>query len=80
MQTYKVPIDGYYQVSAYMTRSVPTGMMETVPNPKRKWWQFWKPKTIIRPEYRIEKIQDGYDMMYLKEGKEVNIGITIQRI
>lgn len=80
MQTYKVPIDGYYMVSQEIAYYTPTGKMETVPNPDREWWEFWKPMTITQPEYIMEWKPNGQQILKLKTGEEVLSKTQIIRI
>lgn len=37
------------------------GMHQMVPNPDRKWWQFWKPAKILGPlqRYRVLAVSEG---------------------
>lgn len=79
-KTYKAPVDGYYMVSQNIAYYTPTGMMETVPNPDRKWWEFWKPATITRAEYVMEWRPTGTKIVLLKQGEEVVSSIGIQRL
>ena len=64
---FKAPEAGYYTVAGIMNRGYPTGVYETVPNPNRKLWQFWKPAFITREIWHFETIMDGRVVRYLKK-------------
>jgi hypothetical protein len=36
------------------------GVYRVIPNPNRKWWQFWKPKKIVTDELQTFRILNGY--------------------
>lgn len=48
---YQAPISGNYEVCISFFQ--PTNEFEIVPNTNRKWWQFWKAKTIVRRKYKL---------------------------
>jgi hypothetical protein len=84
MTSVTVPLDGFYQVSSplYHWEPVP-GSFETVPNPNRKWWQFWKPKHILQQKYRTWISHSGLEMRYFKKGDVIPVpktGFSIIRI
>lgn len=62
---------GYYMVSGSAVKLIPTGEYETIPNPYRKWFHFWKPKTITRMKFDQEKVSEGKQLVYLNKGDVV---------
>lgn len=73
---YLAPVGGYYQVSAKIHKLVPTGRFSFQPNPGRWWWQFWKPKEILRPEYRTETAEEGCSIKFYREGEIISPNAT----
>lgn len=73
--TYKAPLSGTYSISIASSRAIATGNFETVSNPDRKWYQIWKPKTIVREIYRYEHIMYDQTFKTLKLGDRVEIQI-----
>jgi hypothetical protein len=49
---YFAPKSGIYHISAALVKYEKTGNLILSSNPERKWFQFWKPKTILVPEYK----------------------------
>jgi hypothetical protein len=68
---YSALTNGYYQVSGHVIYYVPTGNMIEQPNPKRAWYKFWVPKTVLVQEFRQDYIWDGTEVKYLKAGDVV---------
>ena len=69
---YTVPVSGYYQLSATNVHIIPTGEYETVLNPNKRWYEFWKPKLITREIYKTEFREDGVQIKLLKAGETVD--------
>lgn len=70
---FTAPIGGLYEVSAQGVKAIATGKFETVKNPRRKWFQFWKPKFITREIYDYVKIPNaGRKTVFLKAGDVVD--------
>lgn len=76
---YAVPISGYYLVSAKTYTHIPTGKFETVKNPRRKFWQFWKPKIVTREIYETKVTLDSRQIVHAKAG-DVFAGIPPKRV
>lgn len=72
VKTYKAPTTGWYQISEVMCKAVPTGNTILIPNPDRKWFEFWKPKMTTRPEFNTVLTHEGVAMRFLEEGQEIN--------
>ena len=68
---FTAPTTGYYTVSAEMTLAEKTGRVIDVPNPNRKWYQFWKPKMIWIDEYEVTSKSGNIEIVRLKEGQEI---------
>lgn len=77
-QYYNLPLDGYYYINMACSVSRPTGEYELVDDEKRKWYQFWKPKKILKEKYIFEKIIDGASTQYIK--KDHKLEFQVQRI
>lgn len=77
---YEAPKDGWYIVDSKISHSIPTGNNIIVDNPDRKWWQFWKEKTISIPEYKMVESDGGKEVKYLKAGDKVSSTHRIQRL
>jgi hypothetical protein len=71
MTEYRVPKTGYYRTAAKLYKCIPTGRMETVRNPKYRWYKPWLPKTITRPEYKMSETWEGQEIRLLKSGEIV---------
>jgi len=65
------PVNGFYSIRASMTRIIHTGKFETVRNPDRRWWSFWKPKFITREIVKYEHLNPIDKTVYLKKGDKV---------
>lgn len=76
MEKYIAPTSGYYEVCAKIVIYKPTGKFETVKNPNRRWYEFWKPKFIQREIYEMTEEFKGRDVIYLKQGQHY-MGPTI---
>lgn len=65
-QIFTIPFKGTYYVSTTLFKHTPTDKFEMRPNPKRKWFQFWKPKYTMQRVYKTAKIDavDTYTELY----------------
>jgi hypothetical protein len=77
---YTAPVTGYYRVSMDIRHYAPTGRDTLQENYSREWWQFWKPKMVMRPEYREEIISDGVQVKLLEKGQAVTSSFGIVRL
>lgn len=77
---YTVPLSGVYQVSAYITRYTPIGEPKIIPNPNRKWWEFWKETEILYQEYKSEQVEQGINVIYLEKGQVIPEPKIIRRM
>jgi len=77
---YTIPKSGVYLVAAKTTHCIPTGTFKTVPNKDRKFWQFWKPKTVTLQIYRYEEHLDGQETRHFKKGDQVSINLKPHRL
>lgn len=68
---YHAPVSGVYHVSEKIWKHVPNGKKKEVPNFDRRWFQFWKPKTIIVDDYDTILEYSGTRMVHLKQGQPV---------
>ena len=68
---FRVPLAGFYQVSGKVQRGYPTGIYETVENPNRSWWEFWKPAFVQREIWHWVEDNSGVQVVLLKAGDEV---------
>lgn len=72
---YAAPSSGWYTVKAEVFTFTPTGEYETILNPDKKWWQFWKKRYIIREIYKTEKSLTGSEVRLLAEGEIIDVPI-----
>lgn len=77
---YTVPKSGFYQISANCTYYKGTGNFETVKNPNKKWFQFWKPKTVTQEIYERTDSGEVSQLYYLSEGASVESNTQPNRI
>lgn len=73
VKSYTASIDGYYSVVGQITWAIPTGEFETVKNPNRKLFQFWKPKFVQKEKFRFEVVPGGRKVVFLKAGESYNL-------
>lgn len=72
---YAAPTSGLYSVKSQAVIYSPTGEYKTVPNPDKKWWQFWKEDYIVEKIYRTEILWTGSGIQFLAEGEVVDFPI-----
>lgn len=65
---YRAPTSGYYTTRAVMTRYRGTGKFETVRNIDRRWFQFWKPKTVTQEIYERIEEKNGIETKFYNQG------------
>lgn len=68
---YSAPIGGKYILKYNLIESVPTGKFELQKNIERKWYQFWKPKMVLREVYESKGLYQCHEIKDLKKGEEV---------
>lgn len=68
---YKAPIKGSYHVITTITPYIATGEFEAVKDHSRKWYHFWKPKTINREIYKTGEPIKIDRLVELEEGEEI---------
>jgi hypothetical protein len=73
---YVAPTTGWYVVKTEIINHIPTGECETVPNPDKQWWEFWKEDYVTRQIYKTEKAWTGSGMQLLVEGEIVDFRIV----
>lgn len=73
---YAAPTTGWYVVKTEITTYAPTDEYETVPNPDKQWWEFWKEDYVTRQIYKTEKVWTGSGMHLLVEGEIVDFPIV----
>jgi hypothetical protein len=69
MSRFKVLTTGYYMVSSMIYTARATGRYEVVKNPDRRWFQFWKPKTIEKEVYETVGRSGGQEIRFLNRGE-----------
>lgn len=67
--TYHAPVAGIYEVRTNSVRYEDTGLIETVSNEHRRWFQFWKPKLITRKVYRKVSEMSSREYVRVKAGE-----------
>jgi hypothetical protein len=72
LKSFRAPSSGLYEVSAQMIRYEPTGEFETVKNPYRMWFQFWKPKMITREIFKRIETPEAVRILHLYKGETVD--------
>lgn len=77
---YTAPTSGFYQISTNCTHYKSTGNFETVKNPSKKWFQFWKPKTVTQEIYERTDSGEVSQLYYLSEGESVESNTQPNRI
>jgi hypothetical protein len=77
--TFTVPKTGLYRVSAETYHTVNTGRFELQENFGRRWYQFWKPKLVMREVVEVVKVPCGMEVKHLNAGQEVSMAV-IERI
>lgn len=71
---YYAPVSGYYQVTSELIRHVPTGKFQTIPNPEKRWYQFWKPKMITREIMQQVREPGMKQTVYVSKGDMIAPG------
>lgn len=79
-KTYTIPQAGMYQITARIMRAIPTGRYETVPNPDRRFWEFWKPRWVTRQIYRYDTSPEGIQVIRLNPGDRVESAMEPRRL
>lgn len=69
---YSAPISGKYLLSFNFVERVPTGKFELQKNSGRKWYQFWKPKMVLREVYELKELPQHNEVKELKKGEKVS--------
>lgn len=64
---YRVPMSGFYQVNVKLTCYVPTGKFEWIPNPSRKWYQFWKQDLVYREIYKSVECEEDSQIVFANQ-------------
>lgn len=72
---YVAPTTGWYSIKTEVITCIPTLEYETIPNPDKKWWEFWKEDFVNRQIYKTEKAWVGSGMKLLVEGEIVDFPI-----
>lgn len=57
--TYTISKAGYYETAMKVCLWLPTGKYETILNPNRLFFQFWKPRYITREIYEMTEDYSG---------------------
>ena len=70
---YRAPSAGYYQISATIYHYVPTNFMVWEENANRFWWQFWKPRFVLKPGFKYFTTEDGTQIVYKQAGDPIDI-------
>ena len=70
-QVYTVLKGGYYRVSASMIHYKPTGKFHEVPNLDRRWFEFWKPKTVTQEIYEQVGDMSGTQIKFYNKGEVI---------
>lgn len=71
---FTAPTAGYYSLAARTVMAVPTGKFETIKNPKRRFYEFWKSKFITREIFRYEEKWNGRQIRFLEQGEIIECG------
>jgi hypothetical protein len=69
---YSIPEAGYYQVTAQMRTATPVGKAKLIPNPDKKWWQFWKEDHVVHQEWIYNTTYDGVKIVYCTQGEVID--------
>jgi hypothetical protein len=69
---YSIPEAGYYQVSAPLYTATPVGEAKLIPNPDKKWWQFWKEDNVVHQEWIYNTTYDGAKVVYCVQGEVID--------
>lgn len=78
--TYKVPSSGNYLMPASVFHCIPTGKYETVYNPHRRFFEFWKPRYVQIEIFKTDIKYSGMQVMYLKKDQILEIKGPIHKI
>lgn len=77
---YTAPVAGYYTVGASVVKYKPTGRFEVQENYSRKWYQFWKPKKVLKEVYEREYVEEGSKIVYAKQGEVIGTKVEMRRV
>jgi hypothetical protein len=80
MKKYTIPESGYYLVSAQVRHATPVGEARVIPNPDKKWWQFWKPDHIIHQEWSHHTTYDGSKILLCSQGEVIDSEVLPVRL
>ncbi len=72
------PVSGKYMVSCEELHYEKTGIFETITNSNRKWFQFWKPKTIQQEILNKIYKPTSCKIMYLEKGVSIEIPLLLE--
>ena len=71
MTYFKAPETGFYIVSGFVIKYLPTGQYEILENPSHRWYKFWVPETVTKEIYRAVTIADGEKTVYLEANEKI---------
>jgi hypothetical protein len=77
---YSIPEAGYYQVSAQMRTATPVGEAKLIPNPDKKWWQFWKEDHVVHQEWIYNTTNNGLQIRYCVQGEVIDSDVLPIRL
>lgn len=80
MPTFYAPEAGFYKVSSDIYSVENTGVFEEVPNPKRYWWTFWRPKTILKEKLNVIIKPIHNKIIYLQKDESIDSKFQIEKI
>jgi hypothetical protein len=64
---------GLYYMGSRTTLYGPLGQTKQVPNPNKKWFEFWKPKTITSPVIMPVQFSSGSATLQLEAYVEYHL-------
>ena len=77
--TYTVPIGGLYSVKAKIHSLVPTGRFEWRVDEGRLWWQFWKPRKVLREVMESVEYVTDHMTAPMKAGDMIRV-VEVERV
>ena len=70
---YKVPTSAFYKIKGELTTYRDTGSTRVVANPDRRWWMFWRPKTVVEPIFEVVETKVFNSIYRLDTGDQVQL-------
>lgn len=80
MKTYQELDTGWYQIASTVATYGPTGRMVLGENYSRQFYQFWKPKLILKPEMEQTGECTIRQMAFIKQGEFIASVFPAERV